>query len=292
MDPTIITFVDDKMMPLAEEQAINFNHYGFNHQTMRLGPDVSYGTDLWIDLLDRTKEAIITHGKIMRLDAEVRMHRPLPDSWLAADNVLFEPYPIVKHPWYIAINTGHMILSESSIPFLDILKECILACIPPDGDTGLPASGHGHQIEDEWPSAIALRLSKINYVKERLCHDRRLGAGCAVNRGLWLEPQTVLTHPAIHNWSWYGAGLHLKANEITETMFVNHFAPQADLKKVIMIAELLIRQNGNANLWRSIGREISGGIYECDGWIFSPSEGKTAPINEGEGSMKTVTRGL
>lgn len=280
MTPTAVTFVDDKMLPLAQEQADNFRSFGVPHEIVHLTDIKDYGTDLWLKLLDLTIEKIKQHGKILRLDAEIRIHKDLPSSWLEADNVLFQPWPLQKDPIYVALNTGHMVLSLSGIGFLETLKECILAMIPPDMDTSMPARGESHHIEDEWPSAIAIRLSKIQYLQEQLCHDRRLNANCAVSRGTWIEPNTVLTHPSIHNWDWPGAGLNLVMAEVQHTVFLNHFGPTWEIKKVDLIAKLLKLRNSNENLWKGLGAiEIDKDEYVLEGWQFKPAEGLVKPTS-------------
>ena len=279
MKPVVVTFVDDKMLPLAEEQAKNAANFGLDHEIIKLGTVDSYDTALWLDLVDKTMEAISKHGKIMRLDAEVRLVKPLPQSWIDNDNVLFQPWPIAKDPFYIAINTGQIVLAESGLEFLRVLKECMLAMIPPDGDTTLPRSGTNHHIEDEWPSCIAIRLSGIRYLQEMLCHDRRLAANCAANRGLWTEQGTILTHPALHNWDWVGAGLSVVEGKFDHAAFINHFGPNRTLKEVEFIAKLLLAKNSKSDLWNGFASRISEEEWMLDDWSFIPSLGLVKPLS-------------
>ena len=279
MMPIAVTFVDKKMLQLAHSQSENFSSFNVPHEIIHLPTVQDYGTDLWIRMIDLTIDKIKQHGKIMRVDAEIRMHKSLPNSWLESNNVLFQPWPLLKDPFYIAINTGHMILSEDAIPFLETLKECMLAMIPPDGDTSLPARGQGCHVEDEWPSGIAIRLSKIRFLQERLCHDRRLHAGCAINRGLWIEDNTILTHPSIHNWDWPGAGLNGIMDNFHHSVFVNHFGPTWQVDKVDLVAKLLHMKNSNSNLWNSIGAEFIGDDeIMLEGWNFRPAQGSAKPL--------------
>lgn len=288
MKPVAVTFVDQKMLSLAQEQAKNCSAFDIEHEIVPLQiRSTMYDTELWIDQLEKTIAAIEKHKKIMRLDAEIRIHKPLPQTWLDADNVLFQPWPLIKTPFYIATNTGQMVLSESGIPFLRILIKCMRAMIPPDGDTSLPLSGPGHVVEDEWPSGIAIALSGIEFHQERLSHDRRLAANCAANRGLWLEENTVLTHPALHNWGWPGTGLSQVEGTITINSFCNHFAPLWDIKRVRLIADLLIARNVNWNLWESLATHKASGIWEVEGWQLYPIEGLCAPIGH---KFKRLTR--
>lgn len=274
--PVAITFADPKMKNIAEEQTKNFNSFGIEHVIYDLENVELYDTALWLKLVDLTVDAIKKYGKVLRLDAEVRIHKPLPNDWLTNENVLFQSLPITKYPFYIAINTGQMILSESSLNFWHILKECMLSMIPPDNDTSLPHSGDGHFIEDEWPSCMAIRLSKIKFKQEYLCYDRRLNANCAANRGLWVESNTILTHPGIHNWEMIGAGQYWKFEELNHQIFINHFAPTKPIKEVEFIAKLMLDRNSNENIWNKIAIKLDDNLYKIENWIFNPKKGLVA----------------
>lgn len=276
MNPVAVTFVDDKMLAIAKDQAKNFNDFGIEHEIVRI-PETTYSTKLWMDITNLTIAAIKRHKKIISLDAEIRIHKPLPNTWIENDNVLFQPWPYVKDPFYLAVNAGQMVLGESGIEFLEVIKKCMTAMVAPDGDTRV-TTGENHVVERETPSGIAIALSGIKYHSERLSYDRRLAANSTANRGLWLEENTVLTHPALHNWNWLGAGLSKFEDQITLNVFVNHFAPLWELKRVVLLAKLLASQNVNYNLWESFATHQSGGIWEAEGWQFSPIEGKCAPI--------------
>lgn len=280
MIPTAITFVDSKFRHLAEEQQENFLKFNVNHVIVDINEVIGYPTELWIKLIDLTRDAIHKYGKVFRVDAEIRMHKSIPQSWIDSDNVLFYFDPLIKHPWYVAINTGQMILSNkgNGIEFLDTLKECILATIPPDNDTSLSAAGIDQQVEDEWPSAIAIRLSKISHVKEILCCDRNIDVGAKATRGLWTTLETVITHPAIHNWTIPGGG-KWQGKYFNKVDFVNHFLVN-DLKKSNFIANLVINRNASKSGWISLGAKIGNDdTYELEGWTFNPTLGLCAPTN-------------
>lgn len=271
--PVAITFVDAKMLDIALGQKDNFNSFGIRHEIIRIDDVRAYTTNLWLDLIDLTIDAIHKHGKVMRLDAEVRIHRPLPQHWLDNGNVLFEPYPLIKEPFYTAINTGQIIFDESGLEFLRILKECMLSMIPPDDDTTLTSMGEGYHVEDELPSCFAIRLSKIKYVKERLKFERRLPLACAANRGTWLDEGTVLTHPAMHNWSWVGGGKFHRFDSIRDDVFLCHY--DGDIIKGEFLIKMM--KSGDGPMWAKITKEISRGIYEDGGWIFNPKDCTLAP---------------
>lgn len=271
--PVAVTFVDSKMLDIALAQAENFKSFGIKHDIIRIDHVTAYDTNLWLNLIDLTIDAIKTHGKIMRLDAEVRIHRPFPQHWIENSNVLFEPYPLIKEPLYTAINTGQIILDETGLEFLRILKECMLSMIPPDDDTNMPWLGEGFHVEDELPSCFAIRLSKINYVKERLKYERRLPMVCAANRGTWLDEGTVLTHPAMHNWAWVGGGKFHRFDTIMDDVFLCHY--EGDISRGVLLVKLM--HAGDGRMWTKITKQVGKGIYEDGGWIFNPSDGTMAP---------------
>ena len=286
MMPTAITFADDKMQHLAKDQAENFQSFGVQHEIIHLSNVENYGTSLWLQFLDLTAAGIRKHGKIFRVDSEVRLHQSLPSSWIEHENVLFEHWPLIKDPWYCPINTGHMILSNSGLGFVETLKECMLAMIPPDGDTLMPGSGEGHYIDDEWPSAIAIRLSKIQYLREQLKQDRRDAQQCAASRGTWVESSTILTHPAIHNWNWIGGGPNSKFSEISSTFFINHF--DGDLKLAMFIEKLMLAKNDTHAIWKKISDPLEDGLFSSNGWIFDPRRGLCAPIEHWDNFKKSM----
>ena len=274
--PVAITFADKKMLYLAEQQKENFNSFGIEHIIYSLDDVELYDTALWLKLIDLTVDAINKYDKILRLDAEVRIHKNLSEEWLQSENVLFQPLPVVKKPFYVAINTGQIILSKSGLKFLHILKECMLSMIPPDNDTSLPHSGNGNYVEDEWPSCMAIRLSKIKFKQEYLCYDRRLNANCSANRGLWVESNTILTHPGIHNWELIGAGQFWKFDELNYGVFINHFNVTRPINEVEFIAKLILNRNSNNNIWNKIAYKIDDNHYKINDWIFNPKEGLVA----------------
>lgn len=275
--PTVVTYADGRMMDQALEQAKNVAQYGLKHEIIEIPAVDEYTTDLWLGFIDRTIDAVKRHHKVMKLDAEIRLHQPLPQHWLDCDNVFFEPWPLIKDPVYLAMNTGQMIVGRSGLPFLDLSKQCIIASIPSDGDTRQPSAGHAAHIDDEIYSAIALKLSHIPYIHEKLCYDRLLNANCAANRGLWVEENTILTHPTIHNWDWQGSGFDHKPGMIDSRVLINHTDQDVDLRKLNLLVKLLMDKKDDPNILKHMLTQVSDTEWQGYGWTFIPGQGLCKP---------------
>lgn len=260
MNLTAITFVDEKFMPLALEQKANFNSFGVEHEIIQI-PEKRYNIMLWMDLIDYTIDAIKKYKKIFRVDSEIRLLKTLPDEWNANDNVLFFIEPICLNPWYVAINTGHMILSESSIPFLECLKTMTLALLPPN------YNGELLKYDDEDLTSPALAVSKIPYLKEIIDYNRSDESTARCTRGSWYTEHTVFTHPFLHNWNTIG---HHLSNEM---MFRNHFIPGQSTKIVDGILLGLKNKVKSEGYWKSLGFESDNQYWKRDQWLIDPFNG-------------------
>lgn len=241
MNPVGITFVDDKFLPIAEEQQRNFNAFGLDHKIIKINSN-SYDINLWMELINETIKAVRTYGKIFKVDAEVRIEKEIPGCWLKANNVLFFIEPIIANPYYIALNTGQIILDESSLLFLDYQKILTESLIPP-GHTGKLG------FDDEDMTAPAIKLSKIQYLKEVIDYDRNDLSIARATRGSWKTPNTILTHPFIHNWN------VLEHNIGARKLFRNHFRPDdiTHLTDAVLLG--LDKQVTSEIFWHSIGFE-------------------------------------
>lgn len=254
-----ITFVDSKFRSQALAQAENFKHFGIQHEIMPI-PEQTYGIELWLHLFDQTVAAIKKHGRIFRVDAEIRLLQPLPQHWHDS-NVLFYIHPILSDPWYKAINTGHMILDESAIPFLEQLKFLTECLIPPNHD------GSKLGFDDEDLSNVAIKLSGIKHVREVIDYDRSDSSTAACTRGDWHTPHTIFTHNFLHNWN--TPGYHLN-----EWIFLrNHLMPLQSTQKVDAVIMGMRRRVVNASYWKSLGLELMDDCCEIDDWFLYPQEG-------------------
>ena len=275
---TAVTFVDKKFMPLALQQHENFLDFGVKHEINEM-PDKTYGIYLWMDLIDATIQAIHKHGRIFRVDSEIRMLKLMPKSWHEQENVLFFIEPVIRHPWYVAINTGHMILGESAIPFLTTLKEMTLALIPPDYD------GSKLGFDDEDLAAPAMRISNLQYRKEVIDYVRNDDSTASATRGDWYTPHTVFTHPFVHNWELSST----KYNQQRPQAFLrSHFSPGSPTKLIDAVLVGLQSRSTSPGYWKSMGFVQDGAYWYKDGWEFNTMEGKFRPI--GETSFKEIDR--
>lgn len=252
-----IAFADSKFMPMAEAQAQNFARFDVDHEIISI-PEQNYDMNLWMYLLDQTIEAVRRHGKIFRVDAEIRLLKPLPDAWKQVDNVLFYIDPIITYPWYYPINTGHMILSTDAIPFLELIREMTLSVIPPGYD------GYKIEIMDEEFVAPALRLSKLNFHKEIIDYDRKDESTAACTRGDWFTDHTIFTHGFMHNWE-------TARHDMQPYAFLrDNLLPNKSVKIVDAVIMGLQKRITNINLWASLGFDED---YHQDGWFLDPSRG-------------------
>lgn len=252
-----ITFVDSKFISKAREQEINFAQFGIEHETIAI-PEQTYGIDLWLHLFDQTVAAINKHGRIFRVDAEIRLLQPLPQHWLG-NNVLFYIEPILSQPWYKAINTGHMILDQSAIPFLESLKFLTECLIPPN------YQGEKLGFDDEDLSNVAIKLSGIKHVREVIDYERSDTSTAACTRGDWHTDKTIFTHNFMHNWD--TPGYHL--NEWI--FFRNHFLPNASVQIVDAAIMALKKKVTNQGFWKSLGLQLVDGVCQIDGWTLDPA---------------------
>lgn len=260
-----ITFVDSKFKSQARAQADNFRSFGLQHETISI-PEQTYGIDLWLHLFDQTVAAIRKHGRIFRVDAEIRLLQPLPSHW-QNNNVLFYIHPILSDPWYKAINTGHMILDESGIPFLEQLKFLTECLIPPN------YNGSKLGFDDEDLSNVAIKLSGIEHVREIIDYERSNHSTAACTRGDWHTEHTIFTHNFMHNWD--TPGYHLN-----EWLFLrNHLMPSEPITKIDAIIMAMKKRVINQGYWKSLGLELVNDMCLVDDWTLCPSEGSFMHAN-------------
>ena len=252
-----IAFADSKFKDMAKIQTHNFAEFGVEHIIIDI-PDQTYGINLWIYLLDKTIECINEYGKIFRVDSEIRLLKKLPRSWYDHKNVLFFIEPIITVPWFTPINTGHMILSDDAIPFLTLLKEMTIACIPPGYD------GYKLNFDDEDMAAPALHLSKLRYHREVIDYSRNDESTAACTRGDWFTDYTIFTHGFMHNWE------TVNHNMQSYYYLRDNLLPSKSVKIVDAVIMGLEKRVTGSNLYRSLGFDND---YQQDGWFLDPSRG-------------------
>lgn len=261
MKPIAITFADSKFTLLAQRQQDNFKHYGVKHVIIPIA-DQTYGIDLWIKLLDLTVDAINTYGKIFRVDSEIRLLKALPPDWNKG-NVLFH----IDRPTNV-INTGHMILDKSALPFLAMVKEMTLAMIPPN------YTGDKLAFDDEDVTYEAIQQSKIEYVSELIDYNRNDLSEAACARGSWSTDDTVFTHPFIHNWD---VETH---NMGAKELFRNHFRPGASVRIADGVMLGLEKQTASETFWKKLGFvPIDNYRFQFEDWIVFPEQSAFSNVN-------------
>ena len=261
MKPVAITFADSKFTLLAQEQKDNFHKFGLEHITIPI-EDQTYGIELWIKLLDLTVEAIKTHGKIFRVDAEIRLLQDFPSYWTKG-NVLFH----IDEEQNI-INTGHMILDHSALLFLSKLKEKTIAMIPKD------YAGERLPFDDEDASYDAIVESNISYLPEIIDYERNDLSTAAVTRGNWSTKYTIFTHPYIHNWNVTNHNIGSKK------LFRDHFRPTDSAIKVDAAIMGLEKKVTSELFWKKLDFEVIGDKrFRYGDWIVNPSKSSYSNVN-------------
>jgi hypothetical protein len=261
MKPTAITFADSKFTLLAQKQKDNFRAFGVKHVTIPI-VDQTYGIDLWLHLLDLTIDAINTHGKIFRVDSEIRLLKELPAKWNNG-NVLFH----IDRPTNV-INTGHMILDKSAIPFLNTVKEMTVAMIPPN------YTGEKLLFDDEDVTYEAIQKTKIKYVSEIIDYTRSDTSEAACARGNWSTDDTVFVHPFIHNWD---VDTH---NMGAKELFRNHFRPGASVRIADAAIMGLEQQTTSEIFWKKLGFiPIDNRQFQFEDWIVIPQQSAFKNVN-------------
>lgn len=254
MTPVAIAFADSKFTLLAQKQKENFNSFGLKHITVPIEDQV-YGIELWIKLLDLTVEAINTHGRIFRVDSEIRLLQELKFDWYDS-NVLFH----INHPTNI-INTGHMILDRSAIPFLNKLKEMTIAMIPKD------YSGGALPFDDEDATMEAIQATKMEHIVEIIDYNRTDTSEAACTRGSWSTDETIFIHPFIHNWD---VSNHFN---LPRELFRNHFRPQVSVGLVDAVLLGIERKTSSEIYWKKLGfSPISDDQFQFEDWIVIPAQ--------------------
>ena len=231
--------------------------------------------------------------RVFFLDAEVRMHQPLPVRWLDNVNVAFHVHGrtinltgIDGKTYTLAINTGQGIWNKSGQ--MDFRRAF---------DQALDSLDKLGYYEEE--AFIKDHLG--DHLVEKLSLDRFSDVDCAAARGFWVNDHTILTHPYLHNIKFFFSNPNrLGINRITKEFFVAHFSPD-DLTLARKIAKLL-RSGKDLEKWSTNELPIEeitfpisarppkflpdqiknsdANCYKIKDWFFCPQLLLTAPISE------------
>jgi hypothetical protein len=238
--------------------------------------------------------------RVLYLDAEVRMHKPLLNKWM--DDVTVAFYFYGRHvtslgkdglDYEFAINTGQGIWNAAG-------KSAYARTI----DQALEnLDTLGFYDEEAFIAA-----NRGPHVKEELCLERRRDHGCAATRGFWVTDKTIFTHPYLHNITYYYQGANtLSVTTITEEFFLAHFSPD-DLDFALRILQLL--KSRKPDQWSINHLPIEGltfalssnpprllpsafiksdaACYLIKDWIFCPQLMLTSPLDEWKNNAWTI----
>ena len=230
------------------------------------------------------------------LDAEVRLIRSLPSSWLERnESVLFytDHNSIRGYP---AVNTGQSIWAQDMIP---IYRESIdLANEIADEDTDIL-----YDVEDVIP---LLQLPK--HMRALISTDRRNADPAAeCSKGTFINGNTCLIHPHQHNFSQeYNQTIVSWSNipRLKERDFLNHFSP-LDFPLAQHVFELVLNKDDSMDSWFDldldgfedtslstflskivpsqlsfVAKYAHAKCYALQGWIFCPALSLAAPKDE------------
>ena len=231
-------------------------------------------------------------NRILFLDAEVRMHRHLPQQWLDDHrSVLFEKKRFRKYIQQYernntiiyqdatSINTGQGIWNKAGI---DAYKK---------GAEWARAQDITDFVGFHCPEPWITRFIN-DYIPAVLSFDREHIPDGEATRGVWVSGSTIFTHPDIHQTGQYA--------KLGKTRFLNHY--QCDLANGLKICEKL--KNGSSwdpadiklDLLKNYGyvfplnqrppENLSPSIkrrnflcYSSGGWIFCPRIGLLSPCD-------------
>lgn len=244
--------------------------------------------------------AIREKRRVLYLDAEVRMHKPLLDKWM--DDVTVAFYFYGRHVttvgkdglnYEFAVNTGQGIWnSDGKVAYAKTIDQAL---------EGLDKLG----FYDE-EAFIAGNLGP--HVKEEICLERRKDHGCSATRGFWRTENTIFTHPYLHNITYYyQRSNNLSVITIPEEFFLAHFSPD-DLEFAIKI--LLLLKSRSPDQWSIYDLPIEGLTFSLNSnppkllppsfhksdapcylikdWIFCPQLLLTAPSYEWKNNAWTI----
>ena len=219
--------------------------------------------------------------KILYLDAEVRMHKPLPAYWQDDISVVFynrgrdfKQTGADGSSYVFPINTGQGIWNRQGI---EAYNKGVDACLQ-------NIDGLGFYDEEAYIS----QFLTFEHVKSYIAMDRIKDEGCEASRGLWVTDNTIFTHPSLHNISiYYNNSNSIGIPNITSEYFIAHYSPD-DLSSALALRNFMLcygmmeklpfepetafelANKPPANLPQGLSRR-SDPCYVYKDWIFCPS---------------------
>ena len=290
---------DDYWNGQAEELRDNLRPLGIDLVVAHnRSPQAKVARDLNIHYSERDNNFIdfcsTERRRILYLDAEVRLLRPLPAAWMDDVSVVFYHHgrEMFSNNRRCFINTGQGIWNKDGQGWYKLAADRAAAEI----------SSMGYYEEEAF-----LHEYLGDHIKARLCMDRRSDDGCEATRGFWKTKDTVINHPYLQNISYYFRDENkLGIPAITEEFFVAHFSPH-DINTADMIWQRMI--TGDARTWKSdglpidevvtLGKDYPGNLtkrssldplicYSSLGWKFCPALKLLSPIDQWNSTAWTI----
>lgn len=256
----------------------------------------AFGLELYIDTVSKTKiesndleskyhmcdHAFVKFAqqesrRILLLNAEIRMHKPLPQAWIDSDSsVIFYNKPRLG----VDINNGQGIWNKNGVAAYQRAMDIVSSNDWPQED-----------VEDNTVQWLE------PHIKASMSLDRFAEPDADATRGYWVGSKTIFTHPYIDGLS-LRSKKHKQLDPVTKMPllrhrdFINHFSPNDDavlrsvyqqlvsLQKSIKgvaldatVVELEMDLPGNL----TIKPKSTHLVYQVAGWKLCPSLGLVAP---------------
>ncbi|MCN4144141.1 MAG: hypothetical protein LC437_03415 [Thiohalomonas sp.] len=242
---TVITWCTSGYKYLAEGLISDCKRLGYDYHIYELDKEFPNLAAAYCNHPRIVRQGVETFNKILFLDVECRIVKPIPEHWEA-------PLVSVREPaqnFWITYNTGTVMADRSCIPWLDMWVLLVDAW----GMDNLSSDAYiywPNDIGDELPFNAAITAMNIQLNTVKLSYIDRTGKA-ELARGLWKNEHTVIQHPTIHHWP--------KEEGLVECkkLFVQNFAGDPEVAKTLF--------------------NTSKNIVENNGWIFDAVEKYYAP---------------
>lgn len=192
---TVVCWTSDAFAPLSRGLEADCARLGYPFHRYRRPGSWTTGVQASFGHPDVVRQAVEEHDRVLFLDAECRILRPIPADWAA-------PLISVRRPaqkFFITYNSGTMLVDRDCLPWITAWGEVVRRW----DLSGLDEADFVH-----WPgdlcdeialhAALAVlgvrpRTVDLEYV------DRSSDA--PISRGYWSTPHTVIQHPTQHHWA-------------------------------------------------------------------------------------------
>lgn len=194
-DLTVICWATDSYKHLAKGLQGDCKRLGYPFHMYYIDGNYSSLVKAWCNHPKIVRRGINDFGKILFLDAECRILRPIPDHWKA-------PLIAVRKPaqkFWIKYNSGTVLADENCIPWVDTWIDTInfwdMENLAPNDFIHWPGD-----ICDELALSAALAACKVELSIVELEYVDRKGKA-EISRGNWFNEYTIIQHPTTHHWS-------------------------------------------------------------------------------------------